>query len=343
MSADRWAAQRLEAKLALAKSEARIYQALTQTLTAYLRAARREALPASLVAAAHPDPEGVARARSAFVEAMAGYLEPAIAASFGESFAAVTAGALVTDQRFREAFMADVRKRISSIPDAAYDRVRVVVAEGVAKGYAIDTIATGIRAALTLRGPSPAGAMAAADASEQASIASARLVVLRGQPASSRDASWDKAVADTQDARNEARAAYNLATERAPSDELFPEWRLRMIARTEAMASVNGGTIAAARATTAETGQELLKVWLATEDERTRPEHADADGQTVALSEPFEVDGEALDYPGDPAGSEGNVINCRCTILQVTPAEVAGEPASVDDTPDAASQSDTEQ
>jgi len=33
------------------------------------------------------------------------------------------------------------------------------------------------------------------------------------------------------------------------------------------------------------------------------------------------VDDEELDYPGDPAGSPGNTINCRCTILPVLPGE----------------------
>jgi hypothetical protein len=32
------------------------------------------------------------------------------------------------------------------------------------------------------------------------------------------------------------------------------------------------------------------------------------------MDEPFEVDGELLDYPGDPTGSAANVINCRCAV-----------------------------
>lgn len=55
-------------------------------------------------------------------------------------------------------------------------------------------------------------------------------------------------------------------------------------------------------------------VWNAVMDERTRDDHADADQQVVNLGDPFEVGGEELMYPGDPAGSDGNVINCRCWL-----------------------------
>jgi hypothetical protein len=34
----------------------------------------------------------------------------------------------------------------------------------------------------------------------------------------------------------------------------------------------------------------------------------------VPIDEPFIVSGEELMYPGDPSGSAGNVINCRCAI-----------------------------
>jgi len=32
------------------------------------------------------------------------------------------------------------------------------------------------------------------------------------------------------------------------------------------------------------------------------------------MDQPFIVDGESLDYPGDPSGSAANVINCRCGV-----------------------------
>lgn len=64
-----------------------------------------------------------------------------------------------------------------------------------------------------------------------------------------------------------------------------------------------------------EAGVLLLKTWVATLDDRTRDAHADADGQQVPYDEPFDVDGEDLDYPGDPAGSPENTVNCRCAVI----------------------------
>ena len=59
---------------------------------------------------------------------------------------------------------------------------------------------------------------------------------------------------------------------------------------------------------------QLKKEWIASFDDRTRDAHAQADGQIVMQSDPFLVGGEQLLYPGDPAGSSENVINCRCSV-----------------------------
>jgi hypothetical protein len=89
--------------------------------------------------------------------------------------------------------------------------------------------------------------------------------------------------------------------------------RARAIARTELIGMSNAGSVAAARLS----GAAAWKQWLATNDARTRPEHAAAAGQVVRLNDSFTVGGESLDYPGDPAGSARNVVNCRCTTLYV--------------------------
>lgn len=59
----------------------------------------------------------------------------------------------------------------------------------------------------------------------------------------------------------------------------------------------------------------ITKTWVATLDSHTREDHADADGQEVALDEPFNVGGEDLEYPGDESGDISNTINCRCSVL----------------------------
>ncbi|BCL83182.1 Phage_portal and Phage_Mu_F domain-containing protei [Ktedonobacteria bacterium brp13] len=85
--------------------------------------------------------------------------------------------------------------------------------------------------------------------------------------------------------------------------------RSTVIARTEVIGASNWASHVAAEGS----GLTLHKVWLATEDSRTRPAHSDADGQEVPMNEPFTVGDEELQYPGDPAGSAENIIQCRCT------------------------------
>jgi len=87
--------------------------------------------------------------------------------------------------------------------------------------------------------------------------------------------------------------------------------RARVIARTEIISASNKGSLEGAK----DTGIPLKKEWLATRDNRTRIEHAEADGQAVLMDQDFIVMGEEMEYPGDPSGSAANVINCRCTQI----------------------------
>lgn len=99
-------------------------------------------------------------------------------------------------------------------------------------------------------------------------------------------------------------------------------YRADAIARTETHGAANFGSVEAAKGT----NLPLRKEWLAAKDDRTRsiesrdPDqfgHLQADGQKVSMDEPFLIPRlgggvEPLMYPGDPAGSPGNTINCRC-------------------------------
>ena len=88
-------------------------------------------------------------------------------------------------------------------------------------------------------------------------------------------------------------------------------WRSFNIARTETLSAMNyGGEIGAA-----ETGLEYRKTWLSAMDNRTRPEHMSVDGP-IAEHESFNVGGEMLRFPGDPAASVYNRVNCRCTVIR---------------------------
>lgn len=60
-------------------------------------------------------------------------------------------------------------------------------------------------------------------------------------------------------------------------------------------------------------GADVVKQWDATLDGNTRPSHRKVDGEIREVNEPFS---NGLNYPGDPAGGAGEVVNCRCALLQ---------------------------
>lgn len=67
----------------------------------------------------------------------------------------------------------------------------------------------------------------------------------------------------------------------------------------------------------------LLKRWIATADRRTRPTHRNAHRryfkEPIPVNEPFRVGNSLLMFPGDPAGSPQETINCRCTMATIVP------------------------
>lgn len=95
------------------------------------------------------------------------------------------------------------------------------------------------------------------------------------------------------------------------------EWwqnRANVIARTETGRAWNAGVLAAAQYYQPPVGPGWSKVWDTDLDGHERPEHHRANGQARALTDTFQVGGEDLRFPGDPAGRADNVINCRCGL-----------------------------
>lgn len=92
--------------------------------------------------------------------------------------------------------------------------------------------------------------------------------------------------------------------------------RARTIARTESNSAVSKGTLEGWK----ESEVVEKKTWLtAPGAENPRHELVDGlNGQTVGLNDSFNVQGEMLDHPGDPVGSPGNTINCRCAMIAKT-------------------------
>ena len=97
--------------------------------------------------------------------------------------------------------------------------------------------------------------------------------------------------------------------------------RASTIAATEIQTAVEGikqtetDTFEATIAPTTMAGTtrtNYVKEWVTQGDEVVRPAHVQADSQQRPIEQPYLVGGENLMYPGDPAGSPGNIINCRC-------------------------------
>ena len=133
--------------------------------------------------------------------------------------------------------------------------------------------------------------------------------------------------------QNQIESLFNMYIDGISPDDPDFEWytdrtprhRTEMIARTETIKASNAGS----KEIFKEWGVQK-KEWLTTLDGRERPEHGEANAQVVPMDEPFIVGGEQLDYPGDPSGSAWNVINCRCTILPITPDDSGSKPMTED-------------
>jgi hypothetical protein len=94
---------------------------------------------------------------------------------------------------------------------------------------------------------------------------------------------------------------------------------------TEGDAADQGGLSAGAEL------QQGFKTWVAA-GANTRPTHLDADGQVVGFDEMFMVGGEECEFPGDPALSDAEAINCQCETdyeMEDPRATVLGEDWSV--------------
>lgn len=100
----------------------------------------------------------------------------------------------------------------------------------------------------------------------------------------------------------------------------------RVVVRTETVRAANAGAQLAAN------GSDLVldKEWISAHDNRVRRppksrfDHVHMDGIIVDGQTPFLVSGEQLMYPGDPNGSAGNVIQCRCAVAYIARRDANG-------------------
>lgn len=96
---------------------------------------------------------------------------------------------------------------------------------------------------------------------------------------------------------NQSRIGYNKAVRIARTEG----HRIQTTAAMDAMESAK------------DKGADVVKQWDATLDGNTRESHVAVDGQIREVDKPFS---NGLMYPGDPAGGAGEVVNCRCALLQ---------------------------
>lgn len=94
-------------------------------------------------------------------------------------------------------------------------------------------------------------------------------------------------------------------------------YAMRRNARTAYTGAQNAGRIEGMRQVRDELGIKVKKRWLCTLDDRTRDAHAQLDGQTAEIDEPFESILGPIMFPGDPDAEPANVYNCRCTLEEV--------------------------
>jgi hypothetical protein len=96
----------------------------------------------------------------------------------------------------------------------------------------------------------------------------------------------------------------------------FAMFRTRRIVETEILSASNLGAMEGARSVDI----PMFKVWMAggenirDYDNGSPFSHVAADGEEVEMDEDFIKSGEPMDCPGDPKGSPGNVINCKCVV-----------------------------
>ena len=126
-------------------------------------------------------------------------------------------------------------------------------------------------------------------------------------------------------------------TVRALKTSDITRMRAELIVRTESMrASNTGAMIAAAGSSVA-----VMKKWNSAQDNRTRRiprdefDHLHLNGKTVGFDQPFIPPStmalDALQFPGDPSGSAGDICNCRCVVSFVPMRDGQGRPIPVEE------------
>ena len=93
--------------------------------------------------------------------------------------------------------------------------------------------------------------------------------------------------------------------------------RANLVARNETHDAMTHANYTSAQELDAGLSLDLKKVWISTEDQRTRQDHYEAGGQTVPINEAFDIGGFPMDRPHDPFAPAEQVVNCRCVLSYI--------------------------
>jgi hypothetical protein len=108
-------------------------------------------------------------------------------------------------------------------------------------------------------------------------------------------------------------------------------FRARRIVRTESVKASNLSGMTGAKST----GLLMDKRWISARDNRVRGnpggkypnaefDHWNINGTVIGMDRPFTETGEPMQFPGDPNGAAGDVINCRCSLGYIPKRDANG-------------------
>ena len=228
------------------------------------------------------------------------------------------------DRQTREAIDRRVARRVTEVIEDQREAIKVAIAAGLEQGRGARSIALDIAGRVDSETGRRTGGIVGLTSQQSAWTANFREELLSGsvkyKARRLRDRRLDRTI-DGYIQRGEPVPAniINLSVQRYTART--QRYRGEVIARTEALNALRDGQAEAVRQVlespdTALDNHDAVKVWGASGGERTREAHQAANGQEVPVDQPFIVDGELLNHPGDDSlgASAGNVIQCRCTV-----------------------------
>ena len=296
-------------KRMIVAAEEKMEEATGAAIRKFLKRVREDFTPEALSAAS----PGVSTAelmmmRGWWQDGVSGDVANTVAETWREGYLDTRDGVLSGGARSElDQWLAGTKDRLSrtatpTIPDEAFDKLRVVLAQELAQGRTPGQISRKLAAVFGW--------------DVDSTFWRRELDRLNALVFAELDNYGPRGSAERRRARlhdaelRELIAQGDAAQRELDRTESIWQTRARRIARTETTAALNAGSWKAARDEDAQ-----FKYWVATADDRTRETHLEAHGECRGINMTFEVGGDELMFPGDTNASGEEVINCRCTLV----------------------------